>query len=69
MNQSPWCLSQERKDLISSRNLHFRAFTVKSHLYLVWFCLFFLAAPSSLRDLSSLTRHKTCAPCIGSSES
>ena len=30
---------------------------------------FFLATPRSMRDLSSLTRDQTCAPCSGSVES
>ena len=38
----------------------------KASLLFFWV---FLAMPCSMRDLSSLTRDQTCAPCIGSAES
>ena len=34
-----------------------------------FFFFFFLTTPCGMWDLSSLTRDRTCAPCIGSAES
>ena len=65
-NQLPWCLSQDRRYLISPRNWHFCTFIVKYYLSIyiyiyIWF-FFFLAVSSSLWDLSSPSQASNLCP-------
>ena len=60
-----WDDDDDNNNIIKDTNI---AFQCAKLYFILFYLLFWGSAPRSMRDLSSQTRDRTCAPCSGSTE-